>query len=138
MDQLYAMQLHVQIINLMVRFESTKKKTCWNHVGSKRPGLTSCSSNMHATWSLAHEVLNPTLEPLCLHPCQPMAFALGCLKASNSQRSSAIDFALTACFPACESRNLPSSAFLSCHVRSVCSSISSSKVHFDVMQAFLT
>ena len=57
------------------------------------------------------------LEPLCLHPCPPMAFALGCLKASNSQPSSAIDFALTACLPACESSILPSSAFLSCHFR---------------------
>ena len=61
------------------------------------------------------------LEPLCLHPCPPMAFALGGLKASNSQRSSAIDFALTACFPACDSNILPSCAFLSCHFRSACS-----------------
>ena len=80
------------------------------------------------------------VKPLCLHPCQPMAFALGCLKASNSQPSSAIYIALTACFPACESKNLPSSAFLSCHFGSdsACSSISSSNVHFDAMQAFLT
>ena len=77
MDQLYAMQLHVQIINLMVRFDTTilgwpslanlvnSKKTCWNHVESTRPGLTSCRSNMHTTWSLAHEVLN--IRKLHLH-----------------------------------------------------------------------
>ena len=48
-------------------------------------------------------------------PARPWPSLWVAWKPPISQRSSAIDFALTACFPACDSNILPSCAFLSCH-----------------------